>query len=73
MGSHRNISQKNFPRQKSELGLRAEVLFNHDSTRPLYGTIVRADIEEPGVTIIKLSDGRYVLGTECQYASLPRT
>jgi hypothetical protein len=72
MGSSPNITGTTFPRQGKLLGRRAKVLFRYG--RPAYlGEIVRDDMEEPFQTIIKLDDGRVVLGTECQYSPLPPT
>jgi hypothetical protein len=49
------------------LGLRTKVIFHYGGPE-LMGTIVRDDFEEPWRTIIKLDDGRYILGSECQHA-----
>ena len=68
MGTHPNISFKNFPRQGANLKRRTSVCFNYDLTKVVKGTIVRDDDDEPFVTIIKLDDGRFVLDTECQHA-----
>ena len=46
---------------------RTKVCFNFDTSRNLEGTIVRDDMKEPWLTVIKLDIGRYVLTTECQY------
>lgn len=50
------------------MGKKVNVCFNYDTSKTISGIIVRDDIEEPGRTIIKLDDGRYVLGAECQYS-----
>lgn len=70
MGCVKGISHNEFPKQGSLLNKRVSVCFNYDSSREIYGVIVRDDVEEPGKTIIKLDDGRYVLATECQYGML---
>jgi hypothetical protein len=49
------------------LGRRVDVCYNRDETKILEGEIVRDDVSEPFLTVIKLDLGRYVLGTECQY------
>lgn len=67
MGSVKNISFNQFPKQSSDLGKVVNVCFNYDTSRLIEGIIVRDDAEEPNVTIIRLADGRYVLDTECQY------
>ncbi|WP_260973634.1 hypothetical protein [Mycolicibacterium llatzerense] len=41
--------------------------FDLDTEATFGGEIVRDDAEPPGVTIIRLDDGRHVLSTECQY------
>ncbi len=68
MGCHKNISFENFPKQGSFYLKAVEVCFNYDTSKRIPGRIVRDDIEEPGLTIIKLVDGRFVLATECQYS-----
>ena len=70
MGVHVNIAVDKFPQQSSDLHRRAEVIFHYYSSRSVMGTIVRDDVEEPFLTIIRLDDGRYVLATECQYSPL---
>lgn len=66
MGTHTNISFTDFPEQGSWLGKQFRICFNYDTTKTLTGICVRNDREEPGRTIFKLDDGRYVLSTECQ-------
>ena len=68
MGVHQNINLTKFPKQGTHLGKKVSVCFNYDSTNTIDGICVRDDLEEPGKTIIKLADGRYVLATECQYS-----
>lgn len=69
MGVHPNVSYDKHPKQGSFLNRRCKVIFGYSFTDPiLYGTIVRDDMEEPFVTIIRLDNGRYVLATECQYS-----
>lgn len=67
MGVVANITIDKFPEQGAWLGKSCDVCFHYDSSRTIRGEIVRDDAEEPGLTIIKLSDGRYVLATECMY------
>lgn len=70
MGVVNNISYDNFPKQDTEsfmkIGTRVVVCYNYEPTKTHTGIIVRNDIEEPLQTIIKLDNGRYLLGTECQ-------
>jgi len=68
MGVHRNVGYDKFPKQGRNLGSFVEVCFNYDTSKTINGMIVRDDREEPGLTIIQLADGRYVLATECQYS-----
>lgn len=71
MGVVKNISNNVFPRQGNQLHKRTNVCFNYDTSNLIRGTIIRDDLQEPFLTLIKLDDGRYVSATECQY-SLPR-
>jgi len=71
MGVEKNINIDLFPKQGSWVGKKVEVCFHYDSSKCIYGTIVRDDSEEPGIGIIALDDGRYILTTECQH-SLPK-
>lgn len=68
MGVDKSISFDSFPRQGEHLGKRVEVCFDYDLSRTIGGVVVRDDVGEPGRTIIKLDDGRYVLSIECQYS-----
>ncbi len=67
MGYEKNIKINMFPKQGRNLNKRVNVCFHHEKSKTIEGTIVREDIEEPFIEIIKLDDGRYVLDTECQY------
>lgn len=60
------------PRQGELRGARALVVFGYDLTNQYEGEIVRDDAEEPGLVIIRLDSGRYVLSTECQYRPLSK-
>jgi len=71
MGIEKNVGFEKFPKQGDLIGRDVEVGFNRDISKLINGRIVRDDIQEPYRTIIQLSDGRYVLGTECQYRPLP--
>lgn len=68
MGAIGNIGMYSFPRQGTFLGRRVTVCFHGDTEVTTGGEVVRFDVEEPHLTIIKLDDGRHVLGTECQYS-----
>lgn len=67
MGCHPNISDTKFPKQGRYLNKPMRVLFNY-SDPELRGMMVRDDMEEPFISIIKLEDGRHVLTSECQYS-----
>ena len=56
-----------FPLQGGSLSKRVEVCFNDDTCKPISGTIVRYDMADPWLTIIKLDNDRFILGSECQY------
>ena len=68
MGVVKNISLLEFPNQGAYLNKRVRVCFNYESDYTTFGTVVRDDVEEPGIMIIKLDDGRHILSTECQYS-----
>lgn len=70
MGVVRNIDFEHFPEQSEDVGKSVKVCFHYDTTNSIIGEIVRDDKEEPGITIFKLADNRYVLSTECQYQLL---
>lgn len=76
MGVVNTIDYDHFPKQADEnykyprLGKRVKVCYKYDTARTHMGTIVRDDIEEPGETIIKLDNGRYIRAEECQYSIL---
>ena len=73
MGCIDTITYDKFPKQKDEnytypVGCRVKVCYHYDTSKYHYGTIVRDDLEEPFETIIKLDNGRYLRGTECQFS-----
>lgn len=68
MGCVKNITAEQYPRQSDWRGKRVNVCFHYDTAHTFPGVIIRDDAEEPLVTIIALQDGRFVLGTECQYS-----
>ena len=67
MGFHKNIDFEKFPKQGDQLNKEVKVTFHYNTEKNLKGTIVRDDIEDPFLLLIKLEDGRYVRATECQY------
>lgn len=67
MGYCKNITIDSFPKQGIQLGAAVEVIFNYDVTQTILGIVVRDDMEPPWETIIRLSDNRYLLASECQY------
>lgn len=68
MGCVKTISFDKFPAQSKIVGSRVRVVYHYNTAKTDYGTIVRDDAETPFETIIKLDNGKYVLGTECQYS-----
>ncbi len=76
MGCVKTIGFDMFPKQSDQnykypkFGKRCEVVFHYDTSRALFGTIVRDNVEEPFETIIKLDNGRYIRSVECQYRPL---
>lgn len=63
-----SINAMSFPKQGDRLGKRTTVCFHFNTSQTVGGVFVRDDAESPGVSIIKLDDGRYVLTTECHYS-----
>ena len=76
MGCVSTITYDKFPVQADDsymyprVGKRVKVCYHYDTSRYHYGVIVRDDREAPWHTIIALDNGRYLLGTECQFALL---
>lgn len=68
MGTHPNIGKHRFPKQGKNLNRRVKVIFDFNTSDVIFGLIVRDDMEAPWQTIIRLDDGKTVLGTECQYS-----
>jgi hypothetical protein len=66
MGIQVNVDYDCFPKQGTHLGKKVKVCFNE--SRLINGVVVRDDMDEPFVSIIKLDDNRYVLATECMYS-----
>lgn len=67
MGSDETINHERFPGQSADVGRRVVVAFGYNVQQVVRGKIVRDDTEYPHRTIIRLDDGRFVMGTECQY------
>lgn len=78
MGCVENIAWNKFPKQKGDdykypkdaVGRNVKVCFQYDTSHMFNGKVVRHDMEDPGIMIIALEDGRYVLDTECQYRTI---
>lgn len=68
MGVHPNIGYARFPEQSDNVGEIVLVCFDYDLDHQVRGEIVRDDVVDPYIMIIKLDDGRYVRSTECQYS-----
>lgn len=80
MGIEKNIDTNNFPKQYTTvensmggIGRKVEVCFNYKADKTIPGVIIQDDKELPFRMLIRLHDGRIVLGTECQYRALPDT
>ena len=67
MGVVANIGFEEYPKQSDWNGKRVVVYFRYDTEKTIEGRIVRCDMESPGVSIIRLDDGRFILSSECQY------
>lgn len=70
MGVVANIDIDHYPRQTNFTGTRVLVCFKYDKDHTVPAVIIRDDDEDPNRTILRLDDGRIVLGTECQWRSL---
>jgi hypothetical protein len=70
MGVFAGIDHESFPEQSSynPPGTKVRVCFKYNTEHTVDGEIVRNDVEDPGVGIIRLADGRHVLFTECMYS-----
>lgn len=70
MGIVNNVTHSQYPDQSDYLGKTVAVTFNYDTENTIYGIIVRDDMTEPYRTLIALTDGRFILGTECQWREI---
>lgn len=68
MGCVKGVGFDEYPEQSQHVGQRVKVYFYYNLKQCLYGTIMRDDRTEPFRVIVRLDDGRVVLGTECQYS-----
>lgn len=64
----RDVGIYKVPNQSKDVGKQTKVIFNYDSTQKHEGVIIRDDIEEPFLTLIKLDAGPFIISTECQYS-----
>ena len=65
---HASVTLDGGPKQGSWLHRQVRVYFNGNLDRSLVGHIVRDDDEEPYEIIIRLRDGRLVLGSEVTFS-----
>lgn len=70
MGVITNIDFEQYPNQTKYAGQRVLVCFKYDTRRIIPATILRDDAEDPYRTVLRLDDGRIVLGNECQWRNL---
>lgn len=68
MGVVNTVGFDRFPAQGQLAGKRVKVCFNYDTSRTIYGTVIRDDAEPPGLMLIHLDNGRTVTSAECQYS-----
>jgi hypothetical protein len=68
MGVEANVGVDRFPAQGNSLGKSFWLCFNYDTSNKIEAVCVRDDMEAPFATIFETEDGRYILGTECQYS-----
>jgi hypothetical protein len=64
------IRHDRYPRQTGWVGQRVAVCFFYNTEHTILGKVVRDDDEDPYETVIRLDDGRFVRGTECQFRPL---
>lgn len=69
MGCVSTIDINNFPKQSDKIGSFVKVVYNYNTNKCEIGKIVRDDMENPFVMIIKI-DERFILSSECQYQFL---
>lgn len=65
------IGKETYPEQFGSVGDRVLVAFKYDIANPLPATVLRDDAEEPFTTVLRLDDGRIVMGSECQWSKAP--
>lgn len=65
MGFSPHVAADRYPAQTPHVGARVEVRFSHGERRAVFGLVLRDDAEGDGRTVIRLDDGRVVLGAEC--------
>ena len=78
MGCVNTITYDKFPKQRDKndknewggVGSRVSVCYHYDTSKCHVGTVVRDDNEEPHEMIIRLDNGNYLRGIECQYMYL---
>ena len=70
MGIQAGIDHESFPVQSliNPPGRKVRVIFRFDADHSIDGKIVRNDITDPFIGIIRLVDGRHLLMTECMYS-----
>ena len=70
-GKETEEKKMDYPIQGQDtIGCRVMVSFDYDIDHAVPGTVIRDDMDEPYLTIIKLDDGRVVLGKECQWRAM---
>jgi hypothetical protein len=68
MSRYKYIGKGKYPSQNSDLHHKTVVvMLEYDSREPLRGEVLRADDAAPHEVVIKLDDGRIVLGSECTF------
>lgn len=65
------IGKDAYPEQFDSVGARVLAAFDYDVANPLPATVLRDDAEEPFRTVLRLDDGRIVMGSECQWSKAP--
>lgn len=56
-----------YPTQSEYVGRPARVCFNYDTANTFPAVVLRDDTGKPWLTVLRLDDGRCVLGSECQW------
>lgn len=74
MGSSPHLDAEKYPVQNYTVGRRVTVFFGEDLLKavPFPGTVLRDDKVEPHQVVLRLDDGRIILGSEANFSIADR-